>query len=418
MIFQFSGSGGAGPGFSLLSFRSPLFVSSHFFPPGSSLGIVGGGQLGRMLAREARRKGYRVVVFTDEYPPSPAGQLATREINAAYYDPEALSTFVQDVDVVTMEFENIPAPFLAALEQRKPVFPSRQALETTQNREREKTFLRQHGLPCADFRVVDSSESLAAAVAALGTPCVLKTAAFGYDGKGQVRLDEAEACWDDVWRAFGAARGVVEAWIDFACEVSVVAARGQDGVFVPFSCVENQHSHHILDVTIAPARVASGVAEEAVRLARAVAEALDYVGVLAVEMFVLRDGRVLINEVAPRPHNSGHYTIDACVTNQFEQQLRAVTGLPLGDPAQHTAAVMVNLLGDVWPGETESPDWTPVLRHPRAKLHLYGKRRALPKRKMGHFTVLGETATQALVEALAIKAELLAQKSRVSVSPD
>jgi 5-(carboxyamino)imidazole ribonucleotide synthase len=182
--------------------------------------------------------------------------------------------------------------------------------------------------------------------------------------------------------------------------------------------VENQHSHHILDVTIAPARVAPAVAAEAARLARAVAEALDYVGVLAVEMFVLRDGRVLINEVAPRPHNSGHYTIDACVTNQFEQQLRAVTGLPLGDPSQHTAAVMVNLLGDVWPGETESPDWTPVLRHPRAKLHLYGKRRALPKRKMGHFTVLGETATQALVEALAIKAELLAQKSRVSVLPD
>jgi 5-(carboxyamino)imidazole ribonucleotide synthase len=386
------------------------------FPPGSSLGIVGGGQLGRMLAREARRKGYRVVVFTDEYPPSPAGQLATREINAAYYDPEALSSFVSDVDVVTMEFENIPAPFLAALEQRRPIFPSRHALETTQNREREKTFLRAHGLPCADFRVVDSADSLAAAVADLGAPCVLKTAAFGYDGKGQVKLTDAAADWEAVWSAFGAARGVVEAWVDFACEVSVVAARGQDGAFVPFACVENQHAHHILDVTIAPARVAPAVAAEAVRLARAVAEALDYVGVLAVELFVLPDGRVLVNEIAPRPHNSGHYTIDACVTNQFEQQLRAVTGLPLGDPTQHTPAVMVNLLGDVWPGETESPDWTPVLRHPRAKLHLYGKRRALPKRKMGHFTVLGDTATQALVEALAIKAELVSQKSQAEAA--
>jgi len=380
------------------------------FPPGSSLGIVGGGQLGRMLAREARRKGYRVVVFTDEYPPSPAGQLATREINAAYYDPEALSTFVAEVDVVTMEFENIPSAFLAALEQRRPVFPSRHALETTQNREREKLFLRANGLPCADFHVVDSAESLAAAAAALGVPCVLKTAAFGYDGKGQAKLTDPSADWEAVWSGFGSARGVVEAWVDFACEVSVVAARGQDGAFVPFACVENQHTHHILDVTIAPARVAPAVASEAVRLTRAVAEALDYVGVLAVEMFVHSDGRVLVNEIAPRPHNSGHYTIDACVTNQFEQQLRAVTGLPLGDPTQHTPAVMVNLLGDVWPGETESPDWTPVLRHPRAKLHLYGKRRALPKRKMGHFTVLGDTVGKALIDALAIKAEMMANK--------
>ncbi len=375
--------------------------------PGQSIGIIGGGQLGRMLAREARRKGYRVVVFTDEYPPSPAGQLASREINAAYYDPDALSSFVRDVDVVTMEFENIPSDFLEAVEQRVPVFPSRHALETTQNREREKTFLRRHGLPCADFRVVDSAEALAAALTEIGTPSVLKTAAFGYDGKGQVKLTGGEDA-AEVWRTFGAPRGVLEAWIDFACEVSVVAARGQDGTFVPFQCVENQHHRHILDVTIAPARVSEATRAEAVRLARAVAEALAFVGVLAVEMFVLADGRVLVNEIAPRPHNSGHYTIDACVTNQFEQQLRAVTGLPLGDPSQHSPAVMVNLLGDIWPTEHESPDWTPVLRHPRAKLHLYGKRRALPKRKMGHFTVLGDSVAQALTDALSIKAELFA----------
>ena len=251
--------------------------------------------------------------------------------------------------------------------------------------------------------------SLSSAVTELGTPCVLKTAAFGYDGKGQTTIHGGEDL-AEVWRSFGAARGVVEKWIDFACEVSVVAARGQDREFVPFACVENQHLTHILDVTIAPARVSPDIAVEAQRLARAVAEALDYVGVLAVEMFVLGDGGVLVNEIAPRPHNSGHYTIDACVTSQFEQQLRAVTGLPLGDPAQHTPAVMVNLLGDLWPGEMESPDWTPLLRHPRTKLHLYGKRRALPKRKMGHYTVLGDSVGRALVDALAIKAELIAQK--------
>lgn len=381
--------------------------------PGQTLGIVGGGQLGRMLAREARREGYRVVVFTDEYPPSPAGQLATREINAPYYDPEALSNFVAEADVVTMEFENIPASFLAALEQRRPVFPSRYALETTQNREKEKNFLRSHGLPCAEFRVVDSAASLAQALQEIGTPAVLKTAAFGYDGKGQTRLEGGEDP-AAVWAAFGAARGVLEQWVDFTCEVSVVAARGQDGFYAPFPCVENQHHHHVLDVTIAPARVSAEIAAEAQRLAAQVAEALDYVGVLAVEMFVCVDGRVLVNEIAPRPHNSGHYSIDACVTNQFEQQLRAVAGLPLGDPSQHTPAVMVNLLGDLWPGELESPDWTPILRHPRAKLHLYGKRRALPRRKMGHFTVLAETAGQALTEALAIKAELFLQKERAN----
>ena len=373
--------------------------------PGQTVGIVGGGQLGRMLAREARRKGYRVIVFTDEYPPSPAGQLATREINAPYYDPEATASFLSEVDVVTAEFENIPAAFRAAIEQRRPLFPGRRALETTQNREKEKTFLRENGLACAEFRVVDSAESLARAIGEIGTPAVLKTAAFGYDGKGQTKLTGGEDA-AAVWAAFGASRGVLEAWVDFSCEVSVVAARGQDGAFVPFQCVENRHRHHILDVTIAPARVPAALAAEATRLTKAVAEALDYVGVLAVELFVTKDDRVLVNEIAPRPHNSGHYTIDACVTNQFEQQLRAVTGMPLGDPTQHTPAVMVNLLGDVWPGETESPDWSPVLSHPRAKLHLYGKRRALPKRKMGHFTVLGDTVEQALADAVAIQEKL------------
>ncbi|MGI8603373.1 MAG: 5-(carboxyamino)imidazole ribonucleotide synthase [Verrucomicrobiales bacterium] len=377
--------------------------------PGQSLGIVGGGQLGRMLAREARRKGFRVVVFTDEYPPSPAGQLATREINAPYYDPEATSSFIRDVDVVTMEFENIPSAFLQAVEQRVAIFPSPQALATTQNRESEKNFLRQHGLPCADFQVVGSASDLKRAMNSLGPPCVLKTAAFGYDGKGQVKLAGGEDC-AKVWKNFGSPRGVVERWIEFACELSVVAVRGQDREFVAFQCVENQHVDHILDLTIAPARIPSQIAQEAERLTKNVAESLDFVGTLAVEMFLTTDGKVLVNEVAPRPHNSGHYTIDACVTNQFEQQLRAVTGMPLGDPAQHTPAVMVNLLGDLWPDELVPPDWATLLKHPRAKLHLYGKRRAMPRRKMGHFTVLGETVEGALAEALAIKQALIRQE--------
>ena len=300
--------------------------------PGQSVGIIGGGQLGRMLAHEARRKGYRVVVFTDDYPPSPAGQLATREINAPFYDPEATAAFIRDVNVVTLEFENIPASFLRAVEQRVPVFPNRLAVERTQNREREKEFLRGLGLPCADFALVESADELARALDELGPPCVLKTAAFGYDGKGQVRLNGSDDP-AEVWRGFGAPRGVLERWIDFSREISVVAARGSDGQFVPFRCVENEHVNHILDVTIAPARVppADGVGGGVAGPARR--RGLEFVGTLAVEMFVTRDDRLLINEIAPRPHNSGHYTIEACVTNQFEQQLRAITGMPLGDPA-------------------------------------------------------------------------------------
>ncbi len=373
--------------------------------PGQTLGIIGGGQLGRMLTREARRNGYRVVIFTDEYPPSPAGQLADVEINAPYYDPEATANFIEQVDVVTMEFENIPSGFLQAVEQRKEIYPPRLALETTQNREREKGFLKQHGLSHAEFRVVDSAESLAAAVGEIGTPCVLKTAAFGYDGKGQVKLNGGENL-EEIWGAFGAPRGVLEQWVEFVMEISVIGVRDQHGNFAAFPPGENIHKHHILDVTIAPARISPELQAEAIALAGRVAEALQYVGTLGVELFVTKANKLIVNEIAPRPHNSGHHTIDACDCNQFEQQLRAVSGLEVGSTRQHTPAVMVNLLGDVWYGEMTAPDWSPVLNHPRAKLHLYGKRRALPKRKMGHFTVLGDTVEQALTDARAIKDEL------------
>ncbi len=365
-----------------------------------------------MLAREARRMGFRVVVFTDEAPGCPAGQEAEVEMNAGYGDAEARAKFVKQVDVVTAEFENIPAAFLAAVEKAVPVFPPPAAIEITQNREREKNFLRGAGIPCAEFRVVDSAAALEAAVAELGLPCVLKTAAFGYDGKGQRKLTGGEDL-EEVWTTLGVPRGVVEAWVPFQCEVSVVAARGQDGQFVPFACVENIHTHHILDFTLAPARVPAQTSAAAVDLARRVAEALNYVGTMAVELFVLHDGTLLVNEIAPRPHNSGHYTIDACETNQFEQQLRAVTGMPLGNPAQPVPAVMVNLLGDVWYTEVNHPDWSPVLSHPRANLHLYGKKKALPGRKMGHFTVLAPTVEQAFAEARAIKEELLLRRATV-----
>jgi 5-(carboxyamino)imidazole ribonucleotide synthase len=367
-------------------------MATTLLNPGGTLGVIGGGQLGRMLTREARRSGYRVVIFTDEYPPSPAGQLADVEINAPYY-------------VVTMEFENIPSAFLETVEQRRPVFPSRKALEITQNREREKNFLKQHGIAHAPFRVVDSAASLEAAVAEIGHPCVLKTAAFGYDGKGQVKLRGGEIP-AQVWAEFGAPRGVLEKWMPFTKEISVVGARDQFGAFCAFPAGENEHVNHILDTTIAPARISEALAEKAFQLARNVAEALGYVGTLGVEMFVLGEDELVVNEIAPRPHNSGHHTIDACDCSQFEQQLRCVTGQSVGSARQHTPAVMINLLGEVWFGETDAPDWSPVLNHPRAKLHLYGKRRALPKRKMGHFTVLGDTVEQALADARDIKARL------------
>jgi len=363
-----------------------------------------------MLAQEARVGGYRVVVFTDGYPPSPAGQVADREINAHYYDTEATSDFISEVDVVTMEFENIPSEFVEAVEQRRPVFPRRNALYVCQNREREKSFLLKQGIPHAEFQVVDSAESLAAAVSEIGTGCMLKTASFGYDGKGQFRLT-GEENMTEIWEHFGAPRGVVEKLIDFQCELSVVAARGQDGSFVSFPVGENIHRNQILDITIAPARVAPEIAVQAAEIARAVAESLDYVGTLGVELFLTTSGELLVNEIAPRPHNSGHHTIDACVNNQFEQQLRAVAGIPLGDTTQHTPAVMVNLLGDVWPEDEETgvrshPDWDAVLSHPQAKLHLYGKRSAVAGRKMGHFTVLGNSIDDAFASAMSLRASL------------
>ncbi|MBK8039545.1 MAG: 5-(carboxyamino)imidazole ribonucleotide synthase [Verrucomicrobiaceae bacterium] len=375
------------------------------FHPPSTLGMLGGGQLGRMFALEARRAGYRVIIFTDEPKGCPAGQYADDEINASYDDAEALKRFLSQVDVVTAEFENLPASLLEAVEAVKPLRPSSKAIFTTQHREREKLFLRHQGIACAEFRVVDDLKSLEVAVGELGRPCVIKTAAFGYDGKGQCKVN-ADTDLAEAWKAFEGHRAVVEQWVPFVCEVSVVGARSVDGKMAVHGCVENQHTHHILDVSISPARVEPAITEQAIELWEAVAEGLDYVGTMAVEMFVTAEGRVLVNEIAPRPHNSGHYTIDACVTNQFQQQQRVVCGLAPADPTQHTPAVMVNLLGNIWPAPKTHPDWSPVLNHPRAKLHLYGKQEARARRKMGHFTVLGDTVEEALEHALSIRKAL------------
>ncbi|MDB6139779.1 MAG: N5-carboxyaminoimidazole ribonucleotide synthase [Verrucomicrobiaceae bacterium] len=330
--------------------------------PPSTIGVLGGGQLGRMLALEARRCGYRVAIFTDELPGSPAGQVADVEINAAYDDAEKLREFLAQVDVVTAEFENIPDSCLQAVEAVKPLRPSRHAIFTTQHREREKLFLRDQGIACAEFRIIEDLAGLEAAVAALGRPCVIKTAAFGYDGKGQAKV-VADTDLAEAWKAFEGHHAVVEQWVPFVTEVSVVGARAVDGGTAVHGCVENIHEHHILDVSISPARVSPAIEAQALALWQAVAKGLDYVGTMAVEMFVTADNRVLVNEIAPRPHNSGHYTIDACRTSQFGQQLRAVCGLPLGDASQHTPAVMINLLGDVWPAELTPPDWSPVMGH-------------------------------------------------------
>jgi 5-(carboxyamino)imidazole ribonucleotide synthase len=371
--------------------------------PPFTLGLLGGGQLGRMTALAARRMGCSVSVYEPEAG-CPAGQVGGREFNGSYDDTDLLTAFAKTCDVVTLEFENIPVPALHAVAAHAPVHPRPDVLGTCQNREREKTFLRNKGYPCADFRVVNNGAELAAAAHELGLPCVLKSAEFGYDGKGQVKITH-EGDWDAVWSGFGHPRGVVEQWITFELELSVVCARGLHGDLAAFPAAENIHTHHILDFSIVPGRFSPAVAREAEEIALSIARDLDVVGLLGVEFFLASNGKLLVNELAPRSHNSGHYTLDACVTNQFEQHVRAVAGLPLGSTELLSPVVMVNILGDAW--NAGVPDWTEIFQHPKAKLHLYGKATAKPGRKMGHFTVLGSDIGQVLEEARAIKNRLL-----------
>ncbi len=370
--------------------------------PGKTIGVLGSGQLGRMLAIEARKMGYRVHTYSPESG-TPTGQVADREWVAAYGDLAAVRAFAGSVDVVTFEFENVPADTAAACAEFVPVRPAGRVLHTTQNRLREKTFLREQGLPTAAFRAVSSRAELESALAEIGYPAILKTAGFGYDGKGQTKITSA----DDLGGVEVAGEFILESFVRFEREVSVVAARGVDGSFAAWPVIENDHRHHILDVSVCPAPVPAKVAQEAEAIARRILDALEVVGVLCVEFFLTADGELLVNELAPRPHNSGHLTFDASVTSQFEQQLRAVCGLPLGETTMLRPAAMANLLGEVWAGG--EPDWGAALTQPGVKLHLYGKAKAKPGRKMGHLTALADSVQEARQRVLRAR-ELLGRK--------
>jgi 5-(carboxyamino)imidazole ribonucleotide synthase len=371
--------------------------------PGSTIGVLGGGQLGRMFAMAARRLGYRVHTLAPE-DDTPTAQVADVAVNAPYDDLDAVRRFARGVDVVTFEFENVSAAAAAAAEACAVVRPSGHALQIAQHRVREKTFLADHGLPVTPFASVQSEAEFQAALERIGCPSVLKTSTLGYDGKGQmpiVAAGGAMAAWD----ALGRQPAILEAFIDLDCEISVIGARGVTGEWTCYGPIENAHSRHILDVSVAPALVAPTVAADAVAATRSVMEALEFVGILCVEFFVARDGRLLINELAPRPHNSGHLTCDACRTSQFEQQVRAVCGLPLGSPELLQPAAMANLLGDLW--EQGEPDWAAALTIPDVKLHLYGKATPRPGRKMGHLTALAPTRDGAKALVLQARAALV-----------
>jgi 5-(carboxyamino)imidazole ribonucleotide synthase len=361
-------------------------------PPPATLGMLGGGQLGRFFVMAAHEMGYRVVVL-DPDAQSPAGRIADEHLVATYDDPDALNRMAETCVAVTTEFENVPAATLAYLSKFVPVRPGADAVGICQNRSEEKGFLRRHGFPHAPYADIRSEADLAQRDAAL-FPGILKVARFGYDGKGQARVanrDEALAAF----HAFRHEACVLEQMLALDYEVSVVLARDETGVVKCFPTVENSHRHGILDVSIAPARISGCLAGDATELAEGIAAEMHYIGVMAVEFFVVR-GQLYVNEMAPRPHNSGHHTLDACISSQYEQQVRALCGLPLGETRAHSSAAMVNLLGDLWyrddPHHSKEPDWAVLLAVPNLKLHLYGKHRARPGRKMGHFTVIGSDA--------------------------
>lgn len=368
--------------------------------PGSRIGLIGGGQLGRMFILAARSMGYRVKVFVPESD-SPAGQVADQEVSRDYLDEEAVREFARGVDVLTFEFENIPLQTVQWAAEHCEVRPSGGILHITQNRAREKEFLAAGGFPLPAWANVATAADLVAAAGRTGYPAILKTASFGYDGKGQRRLnsdEEARRC------DLSGGPFVLEALVPFVLEVSVVVARGADGQTVCYPLCENLHRKHILDTTVVPARVAPQVALRAEELARAIAARLNLVGVLAVEMFLLADGTLLVNELAPRPHNSGHFSLDACLTSQFEEQVRAVCGLPLGSPELLRPCAMANLLGELWAdGE---PDWAAAAAGGEVKIHLYGKTEPRAGRKMGHLTAFGSSPDEALARVLAAREAL------------
>lgn len=354
--------------------------AADIIAPGATIGILGGGQLGRMTAIAAANLGYRVHVFAPEQDP-PAAQVASRLTTAAYEDRTALAAFADDCDVITYEFENIPAEPVAWLADRKPVRPNPRVLRITQDRLNEKDFLNRIGVPTTRYRGVGSFDMLSAVVEDVGRPAVLKSTRMGYDGKGQAKI-MADTELGAAWRQMGAQMAIVEKFVDFAYEASVIVARGTGGQIASYVPVQNRHENHILSETLVPAPMAENIAARAEEMARRIADQIDLVGVLCIEMFIGRDGGIIVNELAPRPHNSGHWTIDGAVTSQFEQLIRAICGLPLGSTERLADCVMRNLIGD------EVHRWPDLLKEPRARLHLYGKAEARPGRKMGHVTVL------------------------------
>lgn len=371
--------------------------------PNSTIGVFGSGQLGRMFAIEARKMGYRVHTFSPASD-TPTGQVADVETSANYDDLAEVEKFARSVDVVTFEFENVPSKTVEKAAEFVAVHPKGEILHIAQNRLREKTFLSENGFPVVPFRHIKTLEDLYHAVNEIGVPSVLKTAGFGYDGKGQEKINAV----GDVEPAFSRIDGresVLEGFIDFEKEVSVVCARDAAGNFVHYGVIENDHANHILDVSFAPAIVSRKVFDEAVEITRDLAEKLGFVGTLCVEFFLTKDEKLIINEIAPRPHNSGHITFGGCMTSQFEQQLRAVCGIPLGSTEFFRPAAMANLLGDLW--ENSEPNWRNALAFPNVKLHLYGKTEARLGRKMGHITALGETAQQARELAVNARASLI-----------
>ena len=364
--------------------------------PGSTIGIIGGGQLGRMLAIAARQMDYKTVVL-DPDSNCPAGQVADRVIRSDYSDLKASSELAALADVVTYEFENVDADSVSSAEKHKPVRPSSSVLRTTQNRLHEKKALLEAGIPVANFRKVDSLRDLEDAASVLGYPMVLKTATEGYDGKGQSIIDgerDLAISYDQL-----SARNVdliVEQFVSFKAEVSTICARTIDGMTATFDPAENIHRNHILDTSIVPARIDESVTDKARIIATDIAEKLDVIGLIAVEMFVTQENDILVNELAPRPHNSGHYTMDGCDTSQFEQLVRILAGMPITLPKLHSPTVMVNLLGEIWEDTDGNPDWQRALELPGVSLHLYGKSAARVGRKMGHINVVAETVEEAL----------------------
>ncbi len=348
--------------------------------PGRMIGILGDGQLGRMMAIAAAEMGYKTHIFGQDRH-GPASQVCTKMTVAEYDDKAALEKFAKSVEAVTLEFENIPTKTVDFLEKMVPVRPGRKVLEIAQDRHIEKSFINSLGVPTAPFANVESLSELGDAIERIGTPSILKTRKFGYDGKGQFKITSATQI-DEAWSEIGEQPAILEGFVPFELEISVLVARGVNGDIEAYTPVENRHKNHILDISLAPANILTSVSNHACDLAKKIAEQLDLVGLIAVEMFVANDGDVLVNEIAPRPHNSGHWTIEACLTSQFKQSIRAAAGLPLGSAKHHSNAVMRNLIGD------DINHWQDILNHPEMSLHLYGKKEARVGRKMGHVTRL------------------------------